>query len=93
MFQIVHVFVVSLFSSIKNQWPSYIQDVRLKCMSVLFIYFMHVAGIRDTLSAYQSLKQRLAFHLRAITGKKVKLNVINYSPSHARDSCFLMVHE
>jgi len=46
-------------------------------MSVLFIFFMHVAGIRDTLSAYQSLKQRLAFHLRAIKGeKKVKLNVI-----------------
>ncbi len=44
--------------------------------------FMHVAGIRDTLSAYQSLKQRLAFHLTAITVKKVKLNILNYSPSH-----------
>ncbi len=62
--------MVSLFNSIRSQWPSSIQDVRLQCMSVLFIFFMHVASIRDTLSAYQSLKQRLAFHLRAITVKK-----------------------
>ncbi len=71
--------MVSLFNSIMSQWPSLIQDVRLKCMRV---FFMHVAGIRDTLSAYQSLKQRLAFHLTAITVKKVKLNILNYSPSH-----------